>query len=447
VTAPPSGGGDPGDPTAAPPGGPRLTGPDLTGPHVTGPLRHLRRYQLRKTSLRVVQSGHPWLFRGQLSSAADVFRDGQWLALIGPDNRPVASGIFEAEGAIAVRVLERSPRAPDAAWVDERVAAALARRASSPLAGETDGFRAVHGESDGLPAVVVDVYADTAVLSTYSSGADALGRLVAAQVRRRLGLRRAVWKPAHRRRGQAGAALRALAGELPAEPLRVREGALELRVDLAHGQKSGAYLDLRGLRRWISGQDLTGRRVLNLFSYTGWLGLAAERAGAALVASVDSSAAALEFAARHHAGPDGRQSFTVADVFEWLPARAAQLARDPERAGGERFDLVIADPPPMTSRMTQVERTLTAYRRLYGAAGRLVAPGGRVVACCCTSRVGERDFVRAAASGLGPGFRFVRRLPPEVDHPVGFPEADYLKIALFVREDDARQDRANLQAS
>jgi 23S rRNA (cytosine1962-C5)-methyltransferase len=410
-------------------------------------LTRPRRYQLRKSSLRVVQSGHPWLFRGQLSTAAQVFRDGQWLALVGPDNQPVASGIFEAEGAIAVRVLERSPRRPDAGWVDERVAAALARRASSPLPGETDAFRAIHGESDGLPAVVVDVYADTAVLLTYSSGAEALGRLAAAQVRRRLGLDRVVWKPAHRRRGPSGAGLRALHGEVPGEPLRVREGALELRLDAAHGQKSGAYLDLRGLRRWIAGQDLAGRRVLNLFSYTGWLGLAAERAGAALVANVDSSAAALEFAARHHAGPDERQRFTQADVFEWLPAQAEALARDPDRASREQFDLVIADPPPMTSRMSQVDRTLTAYRRLYAAAGRMVAPGGRVVACCCTSRVGERAFVRAAASGLGPGFRFERRLPPEVDHPVGFPEADYLKIALFVREAAAPTDRAISQES
>lgn len=169
----------------------------MSGAALTRP----RRYQLRKASLRLIESGHPWLFRGQLSSAAQVFRDGQWLALVGPDNRPVGSGIYEAEGAIAVRVLERLTRRPDAAWVEERVAAALARRAA--LAGETDAFRAVHGESDGLPAVVVNVYGDTAVLMTYSAGAEAMGRLAAAHVRRRLGLRRVLWKPAHRRRGPA----------------------------------------------------------------------------------------------------------------------------------------------------------------------------------------------------------------------------------------------------
>ena len=394
-------------------------------------LTRPRRYQLRKSSLRVLASGHPWLFRGQLSTAAGVFRDGQWLALVGPDNQPVGSGIYESEGAIAVRVLERSPRRPDAAWVDERVAAALGRRA--PLQAETDGFRALHGESDGLPAVVVDVYADTAVLLTYSTGAEALGRLAAAHVRRRLGLERVLWKTAHRRRGQADRGLRALYGDLPAGPLRVREGALELWVDVAAGQKSGAYLDLRGLRRWLGEQDLSGQRVLNLFSYTGWLGLAAERAGARLVSNVESSAAALELAARHHGGP--AQRFTEADVFEWLPAQAQAhvQGRDEAGAGDAEFDLVIADPPPMTSRMTQVDRALSAYRRLYRAAAAMVAPGGHVAACCCTSRVSERAFVTAVAAGLGPGFRFERRLPPEVDHPVGFPEADYLKVVLFAR--------------
>jgi 23S rRNA (cytosine1962-C5)-methyltransferase len=396
-------------------------------------LTRPRRYQLRKESLRLVQSGHPWLFRGQLSSAAQVFRDGQWLALVGPDNQRVASGIYEAEGAVAVRVLERSARTPDAAWVAERVAAALARRA--PLRDETDAFRAIHGESDGLPAVVVDVYADTAVLLTYSAGAEALGRLAAAQVRDQLDLSRVLWKPAQRRRSSAASGLRALCGDLPAGPLRVREAGLEYWLDATVGQKSGAYLDLRGLRRWLLGQDLAGRRVLNLFSYTGWLGLAAESAGAALVENVDSSGAALDLAARHHVRDQSRQRFTEADIFEWLPAEAQR------RWVTEPFDLVIADPPPMTSRKIQVDRVLSAYRRMYAAIAPLVAPGGRLVACCCTSRVSQRAFRSPVATGLGAGFRFERRLPAEIDHPVGFPEADYLKIDLFARAQPAAASR------
>jgi 23S rRNA (cytosine1962-C5)-methyltransferase len=377
-----------------------------------------RRYQVRKQTAEVIASGHPWIFRGQLSSAAAVFADGDWLRLVDGGNQVVGHGMYEAEGAIAIRVLERGPRVPDAAWVAEKVDAALARRA--PLWTETDAVRAVHGESDGLPAVAVDIYRDTAVLSTYATGADAIGRLVAAHVARARELPRVVWKPAHRRARGGPAALRALRGDLPAAPLGFREGPLALHVDLA-GQKSGAYLDLRGLRRWLLAQELAGARVLNLFSYTGTLGLAARTAGAAEVWNVDASASALALAARYHGG--GAHDL-AADVFEWLP----RLDR------GELFDLVIADPPPMTSRAAQVDRALAAYRRLYRAAAPHVKPGGRIVACCCTSRIDARSFQRAVVTGLGAGFRFERRIPAEIDHPVGFAEADYLKVLVLYRE-------------
>ena len=402
------------------------------------PLTRPRRYQLKKEAVRLVAAGHPWLFRGQMSSAAQVFPDGQWLRLFDHANRVVGYGMYQAVGAVAVRLLERADRVPDAAWVRERVAAALARRA--PLAEETDSVRAVHGESDGLPAVVVDVYGDTCVLMTYAAGADALGRLVAGEVARRMGLARILWKPARRRVGGSGsggaggggggggaadgaAGARVLCGDALAGPLAVREGPLRLWVDPAAGQKSGGFLDLRGLRRRLCGmgEELSGARVLNLFSYTGSLGLAAATAGATEVWNVDASAAALELGRRHHAHP--AQRWTEADVFEWLPGL------DP----GQVFDLVIADPPPMTSRVSQVGRALASYRRLYQAAATHVAPGGRVIACCCTSRIELPGFRRAVAAGLGPDFLLEDRLPGEVDHPVGFPEADYLKILRFRR--------------
>lgn len=397
-----------------------------------------RRYQLRKEAVRLVAAGHPWLFRGQMSSAAQVFRDGQWLRLFDHENRVVGYGMYQAEGAVAVRLLERSERAPDAAWARERVDAALARRAA--LRDETDSLRAVHGESDGLPAVVVDVYGTTCVLMTYAAGADALGRLVAGEVARRLELTGIVWKPARRRVGGSGggavgagagaatgaggsAGARVLCGDALTGPLAVHEGPLTLWVDPAAGQKSGGFLDLRGLRRRLCGMgdELAGARVLNLFSYTGGLGLAAAAAGAAEVRNVDASAAALELGRRHHAHP--AQRWTEADVFDWLPRL------DP----AEQFDLVIADPPPMTSRVSQVGRALASYRRLYRAAAAHVAAGGRVIACCCTSRIELPGFRRAVAAGLGPDFVLEDRLATEVDHPVGFPEADYLKILSFRR--------------
>ena len=398
-----------------------------------------RRYQLKKDAVAIVERGHPWLFRAQMSTAAQVFADGQWLRLVDGANRVIGHGIYEADGSIAVRVLRRGPQLPDAAWARAQVAAALARREA--LAAHTTGLRLVHGESDGLPAVVVDRFGETLVVASYSAGADALARYVArvlsalgadpADPRARIGLAgspaaaRAIvgratavlLRPARRRRGPP-AEPRALRGTAPAVAEFVEDG-VRCAVDLEGGHKTGTYLDLRGLRGAIARAPLAGARVLNLFAYTGLLGRAAEAAGAAEIVQVDQSARALAFAAAHHVADPAKHRFVEADVFAWLPAAAGT------------YDLVIVDPPSMTSQAKQLPAVLAAYRKLYTAARGLVAPGGALVAACCTSRV-ERDVFQATVRGaLGPPFELERDLPPEVDHPAPFAQADYLKIGWW----------------
>src|SRR5690606_17779929 len=139
-----------------------------------------RRYQLRKDAVAIIEHGHPWIFREQMSSAAQVFGDGQWLRLVDGENRVVGHGIYESDGAIAIRVLRTGADVPDAAWLRDTLAAALAKRTS--LAAQTSGVRLVHGESDGIPAVVVDRFGDVLVVSSYSAGADALARFVAREL-------------------------------------------------------------------------------------------------------------------------------------------------------------------------------------------------------------------------------------------------------------------------
>jgi 23S rRNA (cytosine1962-C5)-methyltransferase len=382
-----------------------------------------RRYQLGKAAVAVVAQGHPWLFRGQLSSAARVFADGQRLRLVDGANATVGHGTHAAEGAIGIRIWERGPERPDAAWALARLDRALAGRRR--LRRSTDAFRAVHGESDGLPGVVLEVYGPVVVAQSYCAGSDALARFLAAALRHRLALQTTVWKPARRRVGGDGGAPRVLAGAAPG-PVAIHEGELTLWVDVLAGQKSGAYLDLRGLRRWVVRRELEGRRVLNLFAYTGTLGAAAERAGASEIWQVETSAAALDLARRHHLGDPARHRLVEADVFAWLPALPAL----PDAQG---FDLVVVDPPQMTSRADQVDQALAAYDRLYRAAARQVAPGGTVAACCCTSRISFRALRATVERALGRGFAFVERLPAEPDHPVAFREADYLKILLYRR--------------
>jgi 23S rRNA (cytosine1962-C5)-methyltransferase len=380
-----------------------------------------RRYQLRKEAVGVALR-HPWIFRDHMSSAASALRDGERLRLVDGANRVIGYGFYEASGAIAIRILRRGPAPPDAAWLRELLAAAVARRAA--LATRSDAIRLVHGESDGLPAIVVDRFADTLVVSSYSTGADGLARYAAHALEaghRIVGpARHVVVRPAHLRRGPAEPT-RVVRGT-PPELARITEDGVTLAVDLAAGHKTGTYLDLRGLRRAVAAAPLTGARVLNLFAYSGMLGRVAELAGAAELVQVDASERALAFAARHHVGDPARHTFVMADVFEWLPSLV-----------GAPFDLVIVDPPAMTSKAPQVPAALAAYRKLYRAAARHVRPGGSLVAVCCTSRIERPVFHQVVGQALGPGFTLDREIPPEIDHPVGFAQADYLKIAWWSR--------------
>jgi 23S rRNA (cytosine1962-C5)-methyltransferase len=379
-----------------------------------------RRYQLTKDALSILRSGHPWIFRKHVSSAAIVFENGQWLRLVDGENRVVGYGFYHDVGAIAVRVLRQGASPPGVEWARTLVRSALERR--SELRRETGAFRAIHGESDGLPGVTADVYSDVAVVSSYALGADPVARLCARLLRRELPLAGVLWKPGSRRHDETSGP-RTLFGHVP-ERVQFQEDSQTITVAPRWGQKSGTFLDLRGLRRLLRTSELQGASVLDLFSYSGTLGAAAEIAGASRVWHVDSSRAALDLGAEHHRLDPEKHRFTEADVFEWLPALAPE----------ELFDLAIADPPSMTSRTAQVPQVLRTYETFYRNLGMHVKPGGMVVACCCTSRVDADVFLVTVRRALGRDFRYLTRLPSEPDHPVGFKEADYLKILLFRRK-------------
>ncbi|MCX5745796.1 MAG: class I SAM-dependent methyltransferase, partial [Proteobacteria bacterium] len=169
----------------------------------------------------------------------------------------------------------------------------------------------------------------------------------------------------------------------------------------------------------LAAMPLTGARVLNLFAYSGMLGRIAERAGAAQLVQVDQSERALAFAAAHHTTDRARHDFVVTDAFAYKPEGL--------------FDVAIVDPPSMTSSMDQIPVALAAYRKLYSGVAAHVKPGGLVVAACCTSRIQRKVFRDTVKRALGGGFTLERELPAELDHPVGFPQADYLKISLWRR--------------
>lgn len=374
-----------------------------------------QRYQVRKEVAAVVQSGHPWIFRDKLSSAVEVFPDGQWLQLVDGDNQTIGWAIYQASGGIGLRILRKGPNPPGPGWFHKVVDKAIRKR--QPLLKESEAYRVLNGESDQLPGVVLDIYNGCGVLQTYSPGVDSLGRYAAALVAERLQLRGVLWKTPSKRKDLDSPRVRLLRGRVP-EVVQFLEGPLQLAAHLRSGQKSGTFLDLRGLRRWLYEQNLKGARVLNLFSYTGAIGLACCYGGAREVVNVDAAQASLDFGARHHA--HAAQRWVCADIFQWIPQLGPQ----------EKFDWIIVDPPSMASQVDQVPQALAVYRRIYRQLRPHLKPGGVMVACCCTSRITPGRFEQVVRQALD-GAKVWQKLPMELDHKPAFDEARYLKVLAF----------------
>jgi 23S rRNA (cytosine1962-C5)-methyltransferase len=380
---------------------------------------------LAKDLRRSIVAGHPWVYDRALVPAPAP-RPGQVVRL--RDRRgPLALGFADPASPIRVRVLGADPDADvDAAWATRRAARAAALRRADPRLASTTALRLVHGEGDFMPGLVVDLYADTAVVLFDGEGAaEFWGPRIDAVAS---GLRdggfaiEGIWQ---RRRGGPGHGRSLLGGEPPAA-IPVVEAGARYEVDVRWGQKTGLFLDQRDNRLYL-GELAAGREVLNLFGYTGGFSIHAGLGGARRVVTVDSAPAAIAAAARNLdlSGLDrSRHELVVADAFDYL-TRAA--------AGGRRFDLVVCDPPSFAPRAEAVRAARAAYRRLNALCLAVVAPGGLLLTASCSSHFGRADLAGAVAeAALDSRRRVLVRAARGAagDHPVlpAFPEGDYLVL-------------------
>ncbi len=361
-------------------------------------------------------SGHPWIYRNHLPRHR--LNSGDWVRL--EAGRAVSHGLYDAEGAIAVRLFARDA-VPDTDLVRRRVREALELRAPLTERSDTDAYRLLHGEGDFLPAIVADRYGRFAAVKAYADSVTRLLPTVARELGSALGLKGVA------RRGADG--LEPLWGELPPPEVSVTENGLRFHADLRRGQKTGLFLDQRDNRALI--RELAGgRRVLNLFSYTGGFSVYALAGGAERVVSVDVADAAVREADRAVAdnGLDAaRHRGVAADVFDFLP----QLGRR-----DERYDLVILDPPSLAHSAEQRRRAQRAYLKLNRAAFGAVAPGGLLATASCTAQVSPEAFQRLvaeAARAAGVRAQLIAERGQPRDHPVpsSFPEGRYLKFLVY----------------
>ncbi len=377
-----------------------------------------------------LRSGHPWVYRNHLPDHG--LRGGEWVRV--EAGRAAAYGIYDANGAIGVRLL--GPELPTAATITERVADAIALRAHLPAAGN-DAYRVLHGEGDYLPGIVCDRYGRYAVMKRYASSLDRLLPQVAKEVGTRLKLKGVVLRgelsdEEEAQTGEAGRqsqGLTALWGELPPPELTVTENHLRFVADPWRGQKTGMFLDQRDNRQLVR-QLAAGKRVLNLFAYQGGFSVYALAGGAQSVVSVDQARAALEAAEENVSlnGPfKGSHNSLATDIFASLPVWAE---------AEPRYDLVILDPPSLANSALQRRRAQRAYLKLNRDAFRLVSPGGLLVTASCTAQVAPEAFkevVAEAALAAGVRAQVVAENGHASDHPVplSFPEGRYLKFMVL----------------
>ena len=375
---------------------------------------------------------HPWVFDGAIAKGgADP---GETVRVESHEGAFLAWGAFSPPSRIRVRAwsFEESQRI-DAAYFKTLLGRALALRAEWRL--PSDGLRLVHGESDGLPGLVVDRYGDTLVAQFTSCGTERWKPVLADALLELTGLERLYER--------SDASARALEG-LPevtgwlrggGETERViQEHGWRLGLDVAAGHKTGYYLDQRDSRRdcadWVRRLGL--REVLNCFSYTGGFTVAALAGGAQHVTSVDSSGPALAQARANVAinGHDlSRCTFLDADVNASLRAFLAE---------GRRFDAIVLDPPKLAPTVAHAERAARAYKDINRLGLKLLRPGGVLFTYSCPGGIGVELFqkiVAGAALDAGVDAAIVQRQGGAADHPVAlnFPEGEYLKGLVLVR--------------
>lgn len=364
---------------------------------------------------------HPWIYSQAIAEVDEGPAGGDLLPVRAADGTVIGWGFYSPGSLIALRMVSFSSERPPKDWIERRLRAAKSLRDSLHL--DTDAMRLVNAEGDYIPGLIVDFYSDVAVVSLHIRGIEGLvDRIVQCL---------------HDLLPSAGIFLKRDEHYARVERLSrpsgylygtgdgtctIREGGVRLRVDYERGQKTGFYLDQRANRSTIA-LCSPGKTVLNLFSYTGAVSLLAAAAGAAHVVSVESSKKALEA---------GRESVKLnphlrEDLLSWVQQDAFTFLEQPDK-----YDIVVADPPPFARRRAELEGALKGYLTLFQQCIRILSPGGLAFLFSCSGAVDRPTFqqvVVEAALRSGRSVRLLKELHADVDHPVAaaHPEGEYLK--------------------
>ena len=389
----------------------------------------MKNLQLKRSKEDSLLRFHPWVFSGAIQQADAGIAEGEVVRVLTAGGDFIAVGHYQA-GSIAVRILSfRDVEINDEFWYS-RLESALRMRIAIGMADnpQNNTYRLVHGEGDLLPGLIIDVYGKTAVMQAHSIGMHLSRVQIAEQLAKVMGSRieNIYYKSEttlpfmdHMENGflyggsQENTAI---------------ENGLMFYVDWLHGQKTGFFVDQRENRSLLE-KYAKGRRVLNMFCYTGGFSFYAMRGGAALVHSVDSSAKAIELTNRNvqlNFPGDNRHQAFCEDAFKFLEQADSQ------------YDLIILDPPAFAKHRGALHNALKGYTRLNNRAFQKIQPGGILFTFSCSQVVTKdhfRNAVFTAAAQAGRKVRILHQLHQPADHPINIyhPEGEYLKgLVLYV---------------
>jgi 23S rRNA (cytosine1962-C5)-methyltransferase len=378
-----------------------------------------------------VKSGHPWVYSNEIvmDAAAKALAPGSLVNLVRSDGKPFGTGFFNAHSLIALRRLTAEPDAAiDAGFLSQRIAAAAKLR--DRLFGRPF-YRLIHAEADGLPGLVIDRFDDVVVCQSNAAGVDLLKPQLLAALDATLAPRVIVWRDDSQVRaleglkvGEAGTLARgALDG-----PIELTESGARFLADPIGGQKSGWFFDQRDNRAFVA-RLAAGARVLDVYCHTGGFAVLSALSGATDVVGIDRSKPALALAqmAAELNGVAARCRFEPGEAFAEMERRGR---------AGERYDVVIADPPAFARSKRDLPTGLKGYRKMTALAAQLVSPGGFLAVCSCSHNVEPAAFAEEVSRGIARAERtgrVLRSAGAGPDHPVHplLPESAYLKALVL----------------
>lgn len=387
---------------------------------------------LRKGKEESLGRFHPWIFSGAIHhTEGDKLEEGDLVEVLASDGHFLAIGHWQI-GSIAVRILTFKKQRIDQAFWQKRLAAALDVRKAIGVAGREDNdiYRLVHGEGDNLSGLVIDIYGSTAVVQAHSVGMHVCRHELAEALKAVMGesLKAIYYKSETTLpfKAQLGQENGFLYGESNNDV--ARENGLAFHIDWLKGQKTGFFVDQRDNRALVE-HYAKGRKVLNMFCYTGGFSVYAMRGGAELVHSVDSSTKAVELVDANmelNFPGDTRHESFAEDAFKFLEQMQ------------EKYDLIILDPPAFAKHKDALHNALRGYTKLNCKAFEKIQPGGILFTFSCSQAVNKDQFrmaVFTAAAMAKRKVRILHQLHQPADHPINIyhPEGEYLKgLVLYV---------------